>query len=241
MVSPADFYGHVMHKNIVNEFLADPELLDEALKGTPLDPHRHSTVVEELGTGSGVKLSMDEFDDLIDLDYEPTPCHPSQAHYPSYAGANAEGSSYTKCGFSTSPSRGAENGRLSSAVDPLNAVNDSMKNVTIESSGVWSGGKSSKDLFSGAKKRQSAPPEFSELQPIEMEDDVLDAEDLQLKRDNQLNIPSDKPKLKAEPVGLHAGNLLYHQYWNPASREFNPDMFYSTMVERYRCPVPHCL
>ena len=35
-------------------------------------------------------------------------------------------------------------------------------------------------------------------------------------------------------------NILKSQYWNPVSKDYQPDRFYDPVIEKHRCPFPAC-
>lgn len=35
-------------------------------------------------------------------------------------------------------------------------------------------------------------------------------------------------------------NIMVSQFWNPASKDYDPDRFYDPIIEKHRCPFPTC-
>jgi hypothetical protein len=58
------------------------------------------------------------------------------------------------------------------------------------------------------------------------------------------------PNAKATPIdeawGLkikneeNSNNILYHQFWNPDSKDYDAARFYHPILELYKCPIPAC-
>ncbi|KAF2838266.1 hypothetical protein M501DRAFT_935693 [Patellaria atrata CBS 101060] len=217
-VTRKQFYGHLMHKNIINRILEQPESMDKIINPDWADAAR------DFDTTGGVELPIDTPIEGVNLNQHPTlqpeilspPLSATHQRWPPLPSVSSQSGGVALVASEISSLRLSSSTTRSSTPSPSTRViqqsgasnNRTCSDATTKvTASAWGGSqKAAKKLFPDAKPATASW-------------------DLALAERNKV---------------FQVDNMFKIRFWDPTSAEYDPERLYNEFLQAYCCPYPHC-